>query len=51
LIQETSVSELLDRLIALSGVAMAVGQEAARGRQFEQSWVVGDTRKIIKHTG
>jgi GDP-4-dehydro-6-deoxy-D-mannose reductase len=49
--RETSVSELLDRLIALSGVAITVEQEAARVRQFEQSRMVGDARKILEHTG
>jgi GDP-4-dehydro-6-deoxy-D-mannose reductase len=33
--RETSVSELLDRLIAQSGVAITVEQQAARARQFE----------------
>jgi hypothetical protein len=45
------VSELLNRLIALSGVAITVEQEAARVRQFEQLRMVGDARKILEHTG
>ena len=49
--RETSVSGLLDRLIALSGVAITVQQEAARVRQFEQTRMVGDARKILAHTG
>ena len=44
------MSELLDRLIALSGVAIGVEQEAVRVRQFEQSRMVGDARKILEHT-
>jgi GDP-4-dehydro-6-deoxy-D-mannose reductase len=45
------VRDLLDRLIALSGVAIEVVQDAARVRHSEQPRMVGDARKIFEHTG
>jgi GDP-4-dehydro-6-deoxy-D-mannose reductase len=49
--RETSVRDLLNQLIALSGVAITVAQEEARVRHAEQPRMVGDAQKILQHTG
>jgi GDP-4-dehydro-6-deoxy-D-mannose reductase len=49
--RETFVRELLDQLIASSGIAISVEQEQARVRRAEQPRMVGDARKILSDTG